>query len=116
DVPGHQPGLSRRPGFVRLVAGGLRGPRPLPAGQIQGGAKAQVVVPVRRVVPVAVRRPAVLAVDVPAAAPDHPGRALGRARPAPGRAPPGGSGYVAAGGPAPDACARGTPNPPALRG
>ena len=37
-----------------------------------GDTEAQVIVPVRRLVPVAVRRPAVLGGVVPASAPDHP--------------------------------------------
>src|SRR5438046_5154934 len=43
-----------------------------------GQAEPVVVVPVVRLVPVAVRRPAVPAVVVPAAAAEHPSRGLGR--------------------------------------
>lgn len=65
--------------FCRSWQGHYRtGRRPVPSGKSHhsprssGNPQAQVVVPVRRLVPVAVRRPAVGRVVVPAAAPDHP--------------------------------------------
>jgi hypothetical protein len=51
---------------------GRNPPSPLSSGH----AKAQVVVPVLRIVPVAVRRPTVLRLAVPAPAADHPPRSL----------------------------------------
>lgn len=63
---------SLRPESVRFRSTGVH-----PSCEAAGHTKAQVVVPVRRRVPVAVRRPAVLCRVVPTAAPVHPVRALG---------------------------------------
>src|SRR5438876_309109 len=70
--------------FVRPHRGrGGTGERPVPSGKVSlhrrssGQAEAEVVVPVRRRVPGAVRRAAVLGIVVPAAAPPPPPRLPG---------------------------------------